>query len=175
MRKSKEQIIEELHESFNWLYKTGCLVPEDGFNVSKGGKWTAAENIRHLCTGTKATTLAFTLPKFLLALVYGKPSHTSHSYSKLVDNYQKKLEAGAKATGAYVPEKMDFNKDKLLEKLRRGGEKLVAAITEKWTDEQLDHYQVKHPILGLLTLRELAYFTIYHNGHHLATIRKYYA
>ena len=54
------------------------------------------------------------------------------------------------------------------------GKKLLNALSQKWSDEQLDHFQISHPILGLLTIRELAYFTIYHNGHHLETIRKYY-
>jgi uncharacterized damage-inducible protein DinB len=50
----------------------------------------------------------------------------------------------------------------------------VSAIRQKWTEEQLDNYCVAHPILGKLTMRELAYFTIYHNIHHMETIRKYY-
>ena len=87
----------------------------------------------------------------------------------------KQAMGGAKASGVYIPAKTDYRKDELMENFRKEGEKLIAVITEKWKDEQLDHYQVKHPILGLLTMRELAYFTIYHNGHHLGTIRKYYS
>jgi len=56
----------------------------------------------------------------------------------------------------------------------KDGNKLVDAIDQKWTEEQLDNYCVAHPILGKLTMRELAYFTIYHNIHHMETIRKYY-
>jgi hypothetical protein len=174
MRKSKDDLLKELPASFDALIKTADELPVEVFNLSKENKWTPAENIQHLITGTKMTSLAFVLPKFLHVLLYGKPGRTSHGYSKLVDNYEKKLEGGAKASGVYVPKKTDYNKTILKARLKSEGDKLVNALSQKWTDEQLDHYQISHPILGLLTVRELAYFTLYHNGHHLNTIKKYY-
>ncbi|MDB5284458.1 MAG: DinB family protein [Bacteroidota bacterium] len=174
MQKSKSEIVGEMKNSFDLLCQVGEAVPDNAFNISKENKWTTAENLEHLARATKMTTMAFTLPKFLHVLLYGKPGRTSHGYSKLVDNYEKKLEAGAHATGVYVPKKTDYTKPELLDKLKANGNKLTNALSANWSDEQLDHYQVSHPILGLLTVRELAYFTIYHNGHHLETIRKYY-
>ena len=174
MRKSKEEIINELKGSFDSLIAISSSVDDASYNVSKNNKWTPAENIAHLVNATKMTSLAFTLPKFLHVVLYGKPQRTSHGYSKLVDNYQKKLLDGAVATGVYVPKKNNYIKTELHQKLKREGDKLVAAIDKKWSDEQLDHYQISHPILGLLTVRELAYFTIYHNGHHKNSIEMHY-
>jgi hypothetical protein len=174
MRKSKEEIIIDLQDSFNALHSTCSRIDQKQFNASKQNKWTPAENVQHIITGTKMTTLAFTLPKFIHVMLYGRPGRTSHGYSKLVDNYQKKLEHGATASGVYVPKKIDYKRDDLLTRLTAEGNKLVTAITNKWTEEQLDNYVVKHPILGLLTVRELGYFTIYHNGHHLQTVRALY-
>ncbi len=174
MRKSKDEIIVELGESFNSLLSAGRAVSDSDFNVSKENKWTTAENLSHLVRATKMTSYAFTLPKFVHVLMYGKPNRTSHGFSKIVDNYQKKLNEGAKATGVYVPKKTEYKKSELTSKLDSEGKKLLSALSGKWNDEQLDNYQISHPILGLLTIRELAYFTIYHNGHHLETIRKYY-
>ncbi len=174
MIKSKDQIITELGESFNSLCSAGMSVSDDKFNVSSENKWTAAENIQHLVNATKMTSLAFKLPKFLHVVLYGKPQRASHGFTKVVDNYHKKLEGGAQATGLYVPRKADYKKEMLTDKLNAEGKKLVQALSEKWSDEQLDQYQIAHPILGLLTVRELAYFTIYHNSHHLETIRKHY-
>lgn len=174
MIKSKDQIVEELGESFHSLCEAAHSVEDAQFNVSKNNKWTTGENIQHLVNATRMTSLAFTLPKILHVLLYGKPNRTSHGYSKIVEKYEKKLEEGARATGVYVPKRADYEKEKLTQKLDAEGGKLVKAVTEKWTDGQMDHYQVAHPILGLLTIRELAYFTIHHNSHHLQTIRKYY-
>lgn len=174
MRKSKHEIISELGESFNSLIAVSSAVPDELYNVSNNNKWTPAENISHLVQATKMTSLVYKLPKFVPVLLYGKPNRTSHGYSKIVDNYHQKLEGGAVASGLYVPKKTNYTKATLNEKLKSEGDKLITAIDKKWNDEQLDHYQVAHPILGLLTARELAYFTIYHNGHHLETIKKYY-
>jgi hypothetical protein len=174
MRKSKDEITHELEDSFNSLINISSLIKDEHFNISKENKWTAAENISHLVRATKMTSLAFILPKFMHVVLYGKPSRTSHGYNKIVDNYHRKLEEGAEATGVYVPKKTSYEKEILNAKLKKEGDKLIQAIANKWNDEQLDHYQISHPILGLLTVRELAYFTIYHNGHHLETIKKHY-
>ncbi len=174
MRKSKPEIVAELKESFNSLIEVSCRVDDALYNTSKNNKWTPAENIAHLVNATKMTTMAYTLPKLIHILLYGKPGRTSHGYSKVVDNYEKKLADGAVATGVYVPKKINYRKDKLHADLGANANKLITAIDNKWSDEQLDHYQVSHPILGLLTVRELAYFTIYHNSHHLETIKTHY-
>lgn len=174
MRKSKEEIIAELRQSFQSLAEVSAQVKDELFNVSKNNKWTAAENISHLVRSTQMTTFAFSAPKFLHVVLYGKPQRTSHGYSKVVDNYQKKLREGASASGIYIPKKSDYNKAELNSELQLKAQKLINTISKKWTDEQLDNYQISHPILGLLTARELAYFTIYHNGHHLQTVSELY-
>ena len=174
MRKSKHEIIAELKGSFDSLIATSSSIDDAIYNISKNNKWTPAENIAHLVQATKMTSLVFILPKFVPVLLYGKPNRTSHGFSKIVDNYHHKLQEGAVASGVYVPKKTSYTKAALHEKLNREGNKLINAIDKKWSDGQLDNYQIQHPILGLLTARELAYFTIYHNGHHLKTIRKHY-
>jgi hypothetical protein len=174
MRKCKEEIIAELRGSFDSLIQVSSAVPDGVYNVSVSNKWTPAENVAHLVNATRMTSLAFTLPKFMHVVLYGKPQRTSHGYSKVVDNYQRKLGDGAVATGVYVPKKTNYQKHDLHHKLQREATKLIVALDNKWSDEQLDNYQISHPILGLLTVRELAYFTIYHNGHHTDTIKTHY-
>ena len=174
MQKSKPLIVAELNTCFETLYKTASLVPDDLFNTSKQNKWTPAENLAHLLTATKMTMLPFTLPKFVPVLLYGKGKGVSRTYDEIVEAYHKQLATGAKASGVYIPKKTNYNREKLSLQNLNEGNKLAAAIENKWTEQQLDNYQVKHPILGKLTMRELAYFTIYHNIHHMETIRKYY-
>jgi hypothetical protein len=174
MQKSKATIIADLNSSFEVLYKTAYLVPDELFNTSKENKWTPAENISHLVNATKMTLLAYALPKFLPAMLYQKSKGKSRTYDEIVENYHQKLAGGAKASGAYIPKKINYGREKLSNQLLSEGEKLVQVIDDKWTEEQLDTFRIKHPILGKLTMRELAYFTIYHNIHHTETIRKYY-
>lgn len=174
MIKSKAELVKELDDSFNSLIAISASVKDDVYNTSKYNKWTPAENISHLVNATRMTRLAFALPKFFHVALYGKPNRTSHGYFKVVDNYQKKLQGGAVATGLYVPKRTNYEKHKLHSKLRDEGNKLISALDKKWNEEQLDKYQIAHPILGLLTVRELAYFTLYHNSHHKESIRQHY-
>ena len=174
MIKSKPQIITELGESFHALGDVCRQVSDENFNTSKDGKWSAAENIQHLVSSAKMTGIAFNVPKFMHVMLYGRPHRTSHGYTKVIDNYQRQLNQGAKASGVYIPKKRDYQRDILQQRIHIEGNKLIKSIDSKWSEEQLDKYVIKHPILGLLTLRELAYFTIYHNGHHLDTIKRIY-
>lgn len=174
MIKSKDLILKELAESFNELNKICNSIEESTFNLSRENKWTPAENFQHLITSAKMTSMAYSLPKFIPFLLYGKPKRTSHGFGKIIDKYQKKLDGGAKASGVYVPKKVNYQKQQLNQKLKQEGDRLIKTINDKWTDEQLDKFQIAHPLLGLLTHRELAYFTIYHNGHHSETLRNHY-
>lgn len=171
---NKQELLKKLNTSFAELIKTGEAVKPENFNVSKGNKWTAAENLAHLVTSTKMTIMGYTLPKLLPALLYGKTKAGSRSYEEIVTMYTNTLKAGGKASGVYVPKKTDYKKERLLHSLREGAFKLADAVGEKWTEEQLDTYRIAHPLLGKLTARELLYFTIYHNGHHTATVAELY-
>jgi len=42
----------------------------------------------------------------------------------------------------------------------------LSAAVRRWDEAALDRYQLPHPILGKLTVREMLYFTLYHLGHH---------
>ena len=42
----------------------------------------------------------------------------------------------------------------------------MVAAAEKWDEKELDEYYLPHPILGKLTVREILFFTIYHNLRH---------
>jgi|SRR5882672_10633400 len=47
---------------------------------------------------------------------------------------------------------------------------LIAKI-EKQSEADLDKYILLHPLLGKLILREMLYFTIHHNEHHLELLK----
>jgi hypothetical protein len=101
----------------------------------------------------------------------GKSNREGRSYDELIERYQAKLANGSKASGAFIPNKVDLKKgQKLKEKLKNEVLNLCLSI-EKISEEDLDYYVLPHPILGKLTLREMLYFTIYHVKHHEKQIR----
>lgn len=174
MHYTKPQTINLLNESFEQLLQASSGVHDAQYNFSKEQKWSTAENVQHLINATRMTHLAFSLPKIFPQLLYGKSNRASHTFTKVVDTYHKKLQQGAKASGLYVPGKKQYVKVQHADILKSASAKLVTAIENKWSEPQLDALQVAHPLLGLVTMRELAYFTIYHNRHHTQTIKELY-
>jgi len=51
------------------------------------------------------------------------------------------------------------------------GNDLLAAL-RNWQDENLDEYLLPHPLLGKLTIREMLFFTLYHDQHHVNNVRQ---
>jgi len=167
----KEEIIKASKTIFNEFSDTCLQIPEDKFFFLPAEKWSIAQNVDHLTRAVKTTRLAYSIPKILIRTLFGKANRPSKSYNELVAKYKLKLEHGGKASGRYLPKTRISKKLSLIQKWQRENETYLEAVELKWSDDQLDHYIVPHPLLGKLTLRELCYFTIYHTEHHLNIIK----
>ena len=89
----------------------------------------------------------------------------------LVTKYKIKLAAGGKASGPFIPSAINFEKkEELIKKYKEQKQKLIAKI-EKQSENDLDVYILPHPLLGKVTLREMLFFTIHHNEHHLELLK----
>ena len=89
----------------------------------------------------------------------------------VVTKYKTKLAAGGKASGPFIPSSIDFErKEELIKKYKQQKQKLITKI-EKQSEKDLDTYILPHPLLGKVTLREMLYFTIHHNEHHLELLK----
>ncbi len=170
----KQQLIDVTENIFAETASVCNGIDEDSFFNRSNDKWSVAENLKHLIISTKATTLAFTLPAFIVRLVAGKPNRNSSSYEALVEEYIQKLAEERRASGRFVPQSItkDYGKDKLMMQWQKTCKQFIAALKNKTTESKLDDYFVKHPLLGRITLRELCYFTMYHTQHHLKIIQQ---
>jgi DinB superfamily len=144
------------------------------FFEPRQGKWSAAENLQHLIISTNLTTIAYSLPHFIVRWYAGTPNRASRTYDEVKTKYYQKLSEGGRAPARFVPRSVDkkYSKQKLLDKWNRATEKYLRALDKRRTEEDLDNYLAKHPLLGRITLRELCYFTVFHTEHHLQTILK---
>jgi uncharacterized damage-inducible protein DinB len=59
----------------------------------------------------------------------------------------------------------------LLSRWRRVNDRLRAALMT-WSERDLDRLRLPHPLLGLITARELVFFTIHHGPHHIAAAKR---
>jgi len=163
----KSQIISALNdrvEAFNSYIEP---LNKEQFEATPNSKWSAGQNLDHLIRAIKPLQLAYGLPKFVLTVLFGRTNRPSRTYAELVTKYKTKLAAGGKASVPFIPPAINFErKNELIKKYGEQKQKLVTKI-EKQAETDLDKYILPHPLLGKVTLREMLYFTIYHNEHHL--------
>lgn len=165
---TKEEILAGLGQTTDaFIEFTGKISPVLFFRQPPE-KWSIAQNVIHLVSSANATRVAYTLPKFILRWYAGRPNRPSRSYEELVAKYKTKLEQGGRASGRFVPAKAVITPatETILRKFSISMQRLISVLQKKWTEEQLDQYIAPHPLLGKITQRELAYFTIYHIQHH---------
>lgn len=155
-------------------YSQYCAqLPPDRFFHQPEGKWSAAMQTRHLIRSTNMAKLGFTLPKFIVRWVGGRPNRPSRTYEALVNRYTEKLQAGGRASGRYIPPAIpeSYGQIRLLQEFDVAMKNFSAAVARSKKEAQLDQYLAPHPLLGKITLRELAYFTIHHARHHQQSIQ----
>ena len=169
---SKSEIIQSLQESFDKV--TTCVesTPNEIFYNKKDGKWSIAENLSHLIQATKP--LASVLKKNKLFLLgFGISFGDSEKFETLRSNYLLKLSQGLAPAngGGFISKNIEsISKEKFLENWNLIGNKFPSRI-DLWSEKNLDRFKLPHPLLGKLTVREMMFFTIFHNEHHLRTMK----
>lgn len=169
---SKEDIILGLNEKIDAFCRFISQMKKEEFEAAPNGKWSAGQNLDHLIRAIKPLQLGYRLPKFFLKLFFGLTNRLSKSYDQLVEKYKFKLSQGGKASGPFIPPIILFeNKQSLLKTYEKQKQNFIKKV-QRQKETDLDKYILPHPLLGKLTLREMLFFTIYHNQHHLESLRQ---
>lgn len=171
----KDEIIRGLEESFAALADWIEAQPDAAFAQGPAGRWSMGQHLNHLIRSVEPINLGLFLPKWLLGLALGTANRPSMGYEALVTRYEGALDAGGKASGRYLPPTVPLaRKAALLGRFRAHGKRLCGNV-ERLSEADLDRYIAKHPLIGILTMRELLFFTIHHIDHHLHTLQRDYA
>lgn len=155
---------------------TFSSIPPDLFFQHPPQVWSPAENLAHLLKSVRPVVLALRVPRQVSGLIWGGAG-ASRSFAELVAEYKAALAAGGTAPAAFVPELDEPSGDlqaaqqQLLANWQRTAQKLESALAG-WQDADLDKARLPHPLLGKLTVRELLFFTLYHNLHHVNDVRR---
>lgn len=163
---TKQEIINKLlkkHIDFIELIKG---LNDQDFMFSFDNKWTAGQQLDHIVRSVSPLKIAFSLPKFVIRMLFGKANRPSKNYDDLVQNYMLKLETGGVATGRFVPQAMGLDKKELLTNSLLKVVKDLSKKIDKYSEAELDEYLLPHPLLGKLTVREMLFFTIHHVEQH---------
>jgi hypothetical protein len=168
--KSKESILTEIKNATQRAVAWFEAIPAEAFFTRHAEAWSASDNVDHLIRSIRPVALALKMPKTGLQVVFGAAGSASRTYDELCKSYETRIAQGGQASGVYLPDQTppaqpEKQKKELLEKLNKAGASLVSAL-EKWDDAELDQYQLPHPLLGKLTVREMMFFSIYHTLRH---------
>ncbi len=168
---TQKKIIEKLHVVFSDVEKTIQLFPEhEFFKRPVTNKWCAAEHAEHLFLAVRPLAGLFGKPE-TIAEKWGASNRDSRSYDTLVALYLEKIGAVGPGLPDYTPGAMTELKRELADKLKAINNLLLIRAS-LFTEQELDAYQVPHPVIGMLTCREFLYFTHYHTTRHGNTMKQ---
>lgn len=172
---SQPEIREALAVECGAVHSFFAEVDEDVFFTAPPGVWSPAENLVHLIQSVSPVVRALNLPKAALRLRFGKAKHESRTLAEVRHIYvNKALAGGAVAGGSFLPEVREESVEeraRMLVKWQEKGVALVEAVG-KWDEKELDELVLPHPLLGDMTVREILFFTLYHNMHHVRDVQR---
>jgi len=168
---NKSNIITQLqtnHQSFTSMI---LALNEEEFLFTVNDKWTPGQQAEHIRRSIKPVNLAFSLPHFVLKLMFGRSGRPSKTFDALVQKYKDKLATGGKASGRFIPKPVAFKDGGNICSSIVAVNNAICRKLNNCSEAELDTYVLPHPLLGKLTLREMLYFNIHHVKHHEATVR----
>jgi hypothetical protein len=171
---TKAELIRELHSVHkqSTAFWSSFETPE--FFAPIGEAWSPADNVRHLLKSNRPVAKALEVPRLALLFRFGLTRRRSRSYAEIRETYRAAL-AGGVTAGRFAPNPEPPPADpeaarrELMEKRERVAARLLVALT-RWSEGSLDHLRMPHPALGMLTAREMLFFTLYHNLHHVENV-----
>ena len=173
--KSHEELQPALEASFSRVEEACEAFDAAAFFERPGESWCGAEHLVHLVSSVNAVARGLMMNRLTLWLLFGRSKGGSQSYEEVKAKYHRRLAGGVKASGPYLPkvpvdpEDPNEARDALLARWQRATGRLDGAL-HRWSPKALDRRRLPHPVLGKLTVREMLYFTVYHDHHHARRI-----
>ncbi|MCB1157786.1 MAG: DinB family protein [Leptospiraceae bacterium] len=167
----KSQIIFALKQLFQEAEDLFTSFQDEDFFVKPDFGWSPAQNLEHLSKSTSIIPIALRLPRIGL-LVFGSGGNSSRDYAEIRNTYIDKLEKGAGA-GVFSPgyPGESVGRKRMIDHWEKIGHDFDPSL-KTWKEEELDKYRLPHPILGLISIREMLFFTMYHITRHVDNVRK---
>ncbi len=167
----KTTLIQSLDNSSAQFIELVKDLNKDEFEVNLNDKWAAGQDLMHLIKVLQIVNIGFMLPKPILRLLFGINKRESRSFEDLRQLYKNALKGGAKAPTMYIPKPVSHTeKDRLIQKYASLNKSFIDKLNNH-TSFELNSYRLPHPILGKISLGELASFTSFHTSHHFDVLK----
>ena len=171
---NKPELSHSLQENHKHFLQYIDSLTESEFLQSTNGKWTAGQQLEHILKSIKTIAKIFG-QKTVIETQFGRIQRPTLSYETLIAQYQDLLDKGGKAPERYLPSTVGF--DQKTDLITAVESKLAATIQylDNYTESEMDTLTLPHPILGILSLREMLYLITYHVTHHHKQVQKHLA
>ncbi|HWW40756.1 DinB family protein, partial [Pedobacter sp.] len=163
---TKQELIAKFRENHLELVDYIAALAAGQFSYSRNGKWTPGQQLNHVYLCLKPIAQALASKDFILQK-FGKIDRPSLGYDDVIENYKTALANGGKAPERFVPEKFDPDHKVELSAQLIALLQTIEQLLNHYTDDELDHLVLPHPLLGNLTIREMLCLMTYHATHHL--------
>ena len=177
---TKVEIIDQLRQVQHAIADTVQAIPPAQFDRGTAQAWSPANYLKHLLLAVKPFAKGLSYPPAQTKAMFGLPDHPSRSYAELVAFYQSRLADGIRAedypsilpVSYRMPDGIaDADvQTYLVQTWNDAHIKLFDGLTH-WSETDLDTHQFQHAALGVITVREVLFFTIYHNTLHWNDLR----
>ena len=159
---TKQELTTTFYSNHLALMNYVSALPDEKFIYRNEEKWTAGQQLSH----TYLCLLPFlkVLPSKASVLRFGRINRKTWSYETVIEKY---LQTDLKAPGIYLPEPVESEQKALINASLQQALDTIVQLLEPYTEEELDHFVLPHPLLGPLTVREMFYLMAYHPLHHL--------
>lgn len=163
LRKSFGQVIYAIQELDTMTF----------YSPSADGKWSTAQILGHLILSTRPINRALSTAKDQLKSSFGTSLRAPYKYDEIKLRYDVKLKSGTvQAPRPFVYQDIEKKTQEELLALFLSELNELCDHIDEWDERDLTTYQLPHPALGLLTLKEMIFFTDIHTDHHYVQISR---
>lgn len=163
----KQELIKQ-HHAFTAYVDS---LSEASFLATPNEKWSAGQQMEHIYMSVHPVA-KLVVNKAVMKEKFGTLDRPGRSYENLVAAYQKVLSTGVEAGPRFTPETTPFErKNDLIAGIHQDMESIVSEL-QNYTEDELDHLAIPHPVMGPFSLREMLMFTIYYVQHHEKKIKE---
>ena len=174
---TRAEIVARLRELHAASVAACAVLSTPEFVAPRGTSWSPADHLRHLTKTMRAITRGLNLSWWKLRIAFGKARKPSRSYDGVRESYLNHLPAFTGRSNPFAPSSRNLEEDpeawraQVMRYYDVAFDELVRAA-ERWDEAALDKYRLPHPLIGKLTLREMLFFTLYHNWHHIRRVNQ---
>jgi hypothetical protein len=167
--RTKADVLAALEANAQTIATLYATLPGDALAEGDPDHWGPAHHLVHLTLTSRA--IAGGLRSGRLP---PHPTARSRGYAELIAAASTSVGAAPRELllerGRVATVPAEASRESLVDEYLRASAELRAA-TEAWAEEDLDRSAMPHPYIGMLTVREMLLFCVFHERHHARLVR----